>query len=942
MQALVLADRETQRQLERFFLRRDFGVRTCDAVEEARQALEEEAFAFVLLDLEDDEQGALELCRRIRENPDRSQTHVLVLPTAETPKAMRAALAAGADDYLLKPIRESILKLRLAFGQRHLASSRQTSARLEGSRRRYRTLLETMKEGLFQVDENGVIEYANSRLSEITGYTLDELVGETADELLVTEEVRRRLPGQTLLGTGTGSEEYSIPLSTKHGESIWVNLTAAPMPAVDGELGGSVGLVEDISVQREAEEDLRHREQYFRVLLETATDLITIIDLDGRVLYQNPVCEELLGWKSDELVGRDFTEFLHQKDRGRFQKTLRTALETADAAAAVQIRFRHRNDHWRFLETLCNNLVDNPVVGGVVLTSRDVTERLQAENALKRERAFFEQLFRNSPSGIVILDTSNHIVDANRAFVDLFQWEVEELVKKPLHRFIVPEGLREEADELSELVRHRQSVERETVRQRKDGSEVDVAILGYPIVLGEKAIGVFGLYSDITERKKAERKLFHDAFHDALTGLPNRTLLDERLERDLRRAKRRPDYEFALLFIDLDHFKAINDELGHAVGDEVLKETAERLEGCLRPGDTVARLGGDEFTIILEDIRGPYDAALVANRIIDSLARTYEVESGQVEVSASIGVAFSTTGYERGEDLMRDADMSMYRAKSRGRGNYDIFDPTMDLNDVEQLRLDKELGAVLESDQLVLSYQPIVALSTGRIAGFEALVRWLHPERGLLLPAELIAACRESGLIVRLGCRVLAKACRQVQRWLERFPDSDAVRVTVNLSRHELAHPELVTELDRILAETGVNPATIGFEITEAAIQEAVDDDGKMLWELHRRGCRLVVDDFGTGMVTLQALHRFPLEMMKVDRSFVAAMKPGGADIEVLRAAVALGDSLGLGVVAKGIETQEQLDRLRELGFGFGQGYHFSSPLPAEEAEALIAEDKFW
>jgi EAL domain-containing protein (putative c-di-GMP-specific phosphodiesterase class I) len=284
----------------------------------------------------------------------------------------------------------------------------------------------------------------------------------------------------------------------------------------------------------------------------------------------------------------------------------------------------------------------------------------------------------------------------------------------------------------------------------------------------------------------------------------------------------------------------------------------------------------------------------------------------------------------------------MYRAKSQGRGSYDIFDPKMDLNDVEQLRLDKELGAVLDSDQLVLSYQPVVALSTGRIAGFEALVRWLHPERGLLLPKELLAACRESGLIVRLGSRVIAKACRQVQRWLERFPDSDAVRVTVNLSRYELAHPELLTQLDRTLEETGVNPATLGFEITEAAIQEAVDDDGKMLWELHRRGCRLVVDDFGSGQMSLQALHRFPLEMMKVDRAFVAAMRPGGAELEVLRAAAALGDSLGLGVAAKGIETQEQLDRLRQLGFGFGQGYHFSSPLPAEEAEALIAEDKFW
>ncbi len=821
MQALVVADRATQKQLQDFFLRREHGVELCATAAAARAAIGRRSYPFVLLDLAGDQAETLELCREIRARPDGDATYVLVLPAAESPGAMRAALKAGADDYLLKPIREAALKLRLAIGQRVLAARTAAGGRLERSERRYRTLIETMNEGLFQVDERGTIEFANSRLSEITGYTQAELVGARADELLVEETVRRRLPGRTLLGIGTGSERYSIPLRAKSGETLWVILTAAPLPALEGRERGSVGLVEDVTGQHTAEEGLRHREA-----------------------------------------------------------------------------------------------------------------------ALRRERAFFEQLFRNSPSGIVILDNSDHIVDANRAFVDLFQYEVEELAGKPLHDFIVPDNLRDEAAQLSQLVRKRQSVERETVRRRKDGSAVDVAILAYPIELQEKRIGGFGLYSDITERKQAERKLFHDAFHDALTGLPNRTLLAERLERDLRRAKRRPDYQFALLFIDLDRFKAINDHLGHAAGDELLCEVARRLQECLRPGDTTARLGGDEFTVLLEDVPGSYEAARVAERILAALAQPFLLAGHEQETSGSIGIAFSSSGHDRVDDLMRDADIAMYRAKSRGRGRYEIFDSEMHSSDAERLRLRGEVTAALEQQQLALYYQPLVALASGRIVGFEALVRWHHPERGLRLPAELIPACRETGLVAVVGRWVLAEACRQLVAWQARFPASDALQTSVNLAFEELADPFFLEELDRIVAETGVQPTALSLELTEEVT--AAEDAEEVLWELDRRGFRLAIDDFGTGLTSLDALHRLPIASVKIDRSFVELMRPGGTEAEVVRAAAALGASLGLGVVAEGVESREQLERLRALGVAFAQGYLFSPPLPAAEAELLIAEDRRW
>ncbi len=940
VQVLILADRATQQQLEEFFLRREYGVELCDSAAAARAAVDSRSYPFVVLDLAGDPEAALEICRRIRARPDSRATYILTLPAEETPRAMRAALAAGADDYLLKPIREAALQLRLAIGQRRLASRTGAGERLERSERRYRTLAATMNEGFFQVDERGIIEFANSRLSEITGYTQDELVGERADDLLVADAVRRRLPGQTLLGIGTGSESYSIPLQAKSGEELWVNLTAAPLPSVESRGHGTVGLVEDVSDQRSAEEGMRHREEYFRVLMENASDLITLIDPDGRILYQSRSSEPLLGWKAAELVGRDFGDFLPEEDRERFAATLEAAAGEAGGSAKVELRFRHRSGNWRTLESLCNNLVDNPVVGGVALTSRDMTEHRRVEAALKRERAFFEQLFRNSPSGIVILDRSERVVDVNRAFVDLFQYEVAELAGKPLHDFIVPDDLRDEAGQLSELVTAHQSVERETVRRRKDGTRVDVAILAYPIELQGRRIGGFGLYNDITERKKAERKLFYDAFHDSLTGLPNRTLLTERLERDLRRARRRPDYQFALLFLDLDRFKAINDNLGHAAGDELLKEVAERLQECLRPGDTTARLGGDEFTVILEDIPNSFEAARIAERMLAALARPFVLGGQEQLTSVSIGIAFSSTGYTRVDDLMRDADLAMYRAKSRGRGCYEIFDSDMHSSEVERLRLQRELTTALAEDQLVLYYQPLIALSTGSIVGFEALVRWLHPQRGLRLPAELIPACRETGLVAIVGRWVLAEACRQLVAWQRRFPGSDAVQASVNLSLDEVTDPFFLEELDRIVGETGVKPATLSLEFAEEVT--AIDGAAHLMWEIDRRGFRLAIDDFGTGRTSLDALHRLPISSIKVDRSFVELMHPGGSEAEVVRAAAALGASLGLGVVAEGVESAEQLERLRALGVGFAQGYLFSPPLPAAEAEVLIAEDRRW
>ncbi|MCG8463146.1 MAG: PAS domain S-box protein, partial [Holophagales bacterium] len=652
MKALVVvADPELREEIADFFARRNHPIISCGTSLEAREHLEQHPFQFVIVDQGADDR-ILDLCRAVRAQPMTANSYVLVALTEESPAALRDAMLAEVDDYLASPIRLGSLQLRLAIGERDLArrvKQQDFEQRLELAERRYRTLVQTMNEGMIQVDPDGRIEFANARMSTFTGYTVDELTGQPADELLVEEEFRAKLPGQTLLGSGIGSEEYTLPLQTKEGGRTWVKLVGAPIPSGDGRLG-SVGLVQDLTEQRAAEEGLKHREEYFRALLESSSDLISILGDDGRVKYQSPSSQRLLDRLPESLIGDDFVSLIHGDDLGDFERALAECRATPAKQATAQIRLRHRGGEWLYFEALLRSLLDDPLLEGVVITSRDVRERRKVEAALKRERAFFQQLFRNSPAGIVILDNKDRVVDANRSFVDLFQFEVDDIAGHPLSDFVVPDELRSEARELSQSVFQNQAVERETVRARKDGSSVDVAILGYPIELADRKIGAYGIYSDISERKAAERKLFHEAFHDTLTGLPNRALLAERLERDLRRAKRKEDYQFALLFIDLDRFKVINDSLGHAAGDELLVEMARRLEQCLRPGDTVARLGGDEFNIILEDIQEAADATRVAERILDSLSQPFEIADQEVVSSGSIGIAFSSTGYASSDD----------------------------------------------------------------------------------------------------------------------------------------------------------------------------------------------------------------------------------------------------------------------------------------------------
>jgi len=450
------------------------------------------------------------------------------------------------------------------------------------------------------------------------------------------------------------------------------------------------------------------------------------------------------------------------------------------------------------------------------------------------------------------------------------------------------------------------------------------------------------LHSAIQDRKEEEVKLRHTTLHDALTGLPNRTLFMQRTDQAIARAKRYPDHLFAILFLDLDRFKVVNDSLGHQVGDELLVAVARRLEQCLRTEDTVARLGGDEYGILLDRIRNVADAARVAQRILKSLAEPVNLSGYEVYTSASIGIVDSATAHGLSEYMIRSADMAMYRAKGAGKAGYEIFDRAMHADALARLQLETDLRHAVQREEFVAYYQPVISLETGEIAGFEALIRWKHPERGLVPPNDFIPLAEETGMILPMGQWILGEACRQVAGWQQAFPRAEPLSIGVNLSVKQFAQPDLREHIADIVKTTGVLPNTLKLEITESVIAGNPDHAITVLDGLKTIGIEIYMDDFGTGYSSLSYLTHLPIDCIKIDRSFVSQMETKDRHFQLVRTILTLARTVNLRAVAEGVESTPQLLALRKLGCEFGQGYLFSRPLPPAEIEALLERNPSW
>jgi diguanylate cyclase (GGDEF)-like protein/PAS domain S-box-containing protein len=572
---------------------------------------------------------------------------------------------------------------------------------------------------------------------------------------------------------------------------------------------------------------------------------------------------------------------------------------------------------------------------GVQGIARDITARKRAEAALRESEERYRELFENANDIVYTHDLAGNFSSLNKTGEHVTGYTRAEAMRMNIAQVVAPEYLQLARG----MIGRKQDVGESTVYEleiiSKDGRRVPLEISTRLVFQDGQPVGVQGIARDITERKQAEEQLRQHALSDALTGLPNRLLLTDHLRLAVEQTRRHPAHLFAVLFLDLDRFKMINDSLGHSLGDQLLVAIARQLERALRAGDTVARLGGDEFAILLNDLAHFDDAIRVADRVLNELKLPFNLDGHEVFTSASIGIALSNNRYETAEDVLRDADTAMYRAKAEGKARYEVFDMVMHARVVALLQLENDLRRAIERAEFCLHYQPIVTLADGRVRGFEALVRWQHPERGLVRPGEFIPVAEETGLIVPLGRWVLQAACAQMRRWQQLSPAHRDLRLSVNLSGKQFAQADLCEQIEHTLAVTGFDPHCLQLEITESVLMENATNIVPMLSHLRALGVELALDDFGTGYSSLSYLRRFPIQTLKIDRSF---MRGDEESAEIVRTIILLARNMRKDVVAEGVETPSQLATLRALDCPYAQGYLFSPPQDAATAEKLLKQ----
>jgi len=795
------------------------------------------------------------------------------------------------------------------------------------------------------ITPDGVVRWFNRGAERIFGYRAEEVIGQPVT-VIMPERYREhcvaglhrylqtgeaRVVGGTteLVGLRKDSSEFPIEMSLgvtyEDGERLFT------------------GVIRDVTERKRAESALRESEQRFRGSFERAATGMALVGTDGRFLRVNRSLCEILGYTERELLGKTFQETTHPDDLEVDLEHLRQLLVRVVRTYQTEKRYLHKDGHvvWTLLSvSVVHDEENEPLY--FICQIQDVTERKKVEKRIIESEERFRSLVQNSSDIITILEADGTVRYVSPAVERVMGFKPEEQVGTNAFGSVHPDDREQALNTFAEVLKRpglHPTLEFRVCH--KDGSW---RYLEHVVnnLLGDLAVrGVVVNSWDVTERKALVEQLSYQAFHDPLTGLPNRVLFMDRLEHALTRANRRGN-KVAVLFTDLDNFKVINDSLGHKAGDQLLIAVAERLKNCLRPEDTAARLGGDEFTILVEDIASVGEAVQIAERIADILRPPFTLEEQEVFATVSIGIALNSTAQEQPADLLRHADLAMYRAKHRGKARYEVFEPSMDAKAVERLILETGLRRALVREQFRVYYQPIVALDNDKVAGAEALVRWEHPQRGLLLPEAFLPVAEETGLIVRIGQWVLREASNQARIWQEHYPGTPPLTISVNLSTREFFHPQLVAE---VLGESEIDPASLQLEITEGAMTtNGMSSTDRTLRILKRMGVQLAIDDFGLGYSSLSYLKRFPVDFLKIDRSFIAGLKrePNGVstkDTEIVKAMIELTHALGLKVIAEGVENAEQLTRLRQMKCDLAQGNYFSEPLPSEELAVILAED---
>jgi diguanylate cyclase (GGDEF)-like protein/PAS domain S-box-containing protein len=831
---------------------------------------------------------------------------------------------------------------------RDITNRKESEERLRRAEERYRTLVERVPAVVY-VQEIGSPDsamYMSPRIEALTGYTPEEckdpemrwrMVHPVDRERMQSEDERTGEPGKVF------ASEYR--LLHRDGRTVWVRNESV---LIEDEASGSQywqGFMLDITERRRVEVALRESEQRFRRSFDGAAIGMALVGTDGRFLRTNRSLRELLGYPEEELLGKTFQDLTHPDDLDvdldHFDRMLGGEMRTYQ----VEKRYMHKDGHvvWAILSvSMVHDEEDEPLY--FVSQIQDISERKRAEQKIRDAEQRYRTLVEQIPAVTYIdpvndPDTSLYTSPQIEQMLGYTpqEWQNEKLWPKRLH----PED-RERvlaADERFEAGGD-ESFSEEYRLLAKDGSVVWVreeAVL----VRDEAGEPLYwqGVLYNLTGRKALEERLHYQAFHDPLTDLPNRRLFANHLKGALKRTSRRKGRKSAVLFMDLDNFKVVNDSLGHEVGDHLLVAVGQRLKGCLRRGEVAARLGGDEFTLLLENISSAGEAEEVAERIIRELRAPFAIEGHLIFATISIGIALSDTVGRAQEDLLlRAADIALYRAKGKTKACFEVFDRNKDAYALDRLELENDLRRAIERGELKLCYQPVLSLETNNIAGMEALLRWEHRERGMMRPAEFIPLAEETGLIVPIGRWTLEEVCRQAREWQDSYQIDPSPIAGVNLSLRQFQHSGLVEDVARVLRETGLDPGNLALEITESVAMHDEDATIAILEELKSLGVWLVIDDFGTGNSPLSYLtSQFKMDHLKIDGSFMRKFVEDPDDSAIITGLIDFAHAVSLRVIAEGVETAVQLKRLKEMGCEFVQGNYMAKALAPAEASELLA-----
>ena len=836
------------------------------------------------------------------------------------------AMEAGAADYLVKgeidaPLLERIIRysLQQAF----------SIEKMHSSELKFRSVIQSASDAIFLVDENGIVILWNKAAERIFGYTEEEIVGQ---------------PSTVLMGAKYAAKAEQAPLSKT------ITQVLAPMSGKmievagrrkDGsefplELSGSIWssnegvfyttIIRDITERKKIRESLKESEERYRELFENANDIIYVHDLQGKFISINQTGEKLFGYTHAEALQLNIGQIVAPEDLQAAQENIAAKL-AGKPSTSYELCCIHKSGKRVSFEVNSRIIYEGQKPVAVQGIARDITDRKLAEE--ERDR-----LYNVSNDLLATIGFDGKLLHINPAWEKILGYKKDELIGKLLSGITHPDDIVVSKNEGKKLNKG-SNISFESRLICKDKSECWISWNSTPIVT-EKIYYAVG--RNITERKETEQILQRNALFDSLTNLPNRAQFMNHLETAIEKFGEDSRLNFAVLFLDLDRFKIINDSLGHLIGDKLLIAIAERIKASLRPGDVVARLGGDEFTILIHNVQATSDATTVAERIQARLSRPFRLDNYEVFSSASIGIIISDKTNRTPEEFLRDADSAMYRAKESGKARYEIFDDEMHVRNMNLLQVETDLRKAIERREFLIYYQPIVNNQTGEISELEALIRWQHPKYGLVAPNEFINVAEETGLIIPIGEWVLEEACRQTKLWQTTIPALKDLSISVNLSAKQLMHPSLTAQVKDILIKTGLEMKYLKLEVTESTVMENGDIALQVLNDLNAIGINFSTDDFGTGYSSLSYLHKFPFKRIKVDRSFTGKMDKDSKSEDIVQTILMLGNNLNLEVVAEGIETESQLKKLQRMGLPLGQGYLFAKPMNTVFTEKLLKD----